>query len=255
MDAGLRIEGLRLDAVDAIVDDSPVHLCAELKERVGDAVVISEIAIGDRRPIEQWGHDAQWDDTLHHALHALLTGERDGYYAEYGSLASVARALQASSPRLVACAQNHDQIGNRAFGDRLPEPQHRVALGTVLFSSLDPARLHGGGGRREAPVSVLHGSHRSRDRDCDPGEAQEEEFAAFTGFGSELPDPQAETTFVGSKLDRRPVDDWFRDAVARRRELPDELEVETLGEHVLWLRRGRHSLTIDFAALTLDYGA
>src|SRR5262249_20598873 len=63
-----RIDGLRLDAVHAIQDDSPQHVCAELKWRVGETLVISETAPGDRRPTEEWGHDAQWNDTLHHAL-------------------------------------------------------------------------------------------------------------------------------------------------------------------------------------------
>ena len=77
-----RVDGLRLDAVHAVFDDGPRHVLAELAERVRAinprALVISEMATGDLRPIEEWGHDAQWADELHHELHVLLTGERDG---------------------------------------------------------------------------------------------------------------------------------------------------------------------------------
>ncbi len=84
------VDGLRLDAVHAVFDDSPQHVLAELAERVREenprALVISEMGHDDFRPIEEWGHDAQWLDRLHHELHVLLTGERDGYYEEFGSL-------------------------------------------------------------------------------------------------------------------------------------------------------------------------
>ena len=83
-----RIDGLRLDAVHAIFDRSRKHVMAGLAERVRairpGVLVISEIEVGNRRPIERWGHDAQWADELHHALHVLLTDERDGYYEPYG---------------------------------------------------------------------------------------------------------------------------------------------------------------------------
>jgi maltooligosyltrehalose trehalohydrolase len=246
------IDALRLDAVDAIVDDSPLHVCAELKQRVGDALVISEALIGNRRPLDEWGHDAQWDDTLHHALHALLTGERDGYYARYGSLADVVAALRAGSPRVVACAQNHDQVGNRALGDRLPPPQDRVALATVLFARSIPLVFMGEEYGETRPFQFFT-DH------LDPAvaeatrEGRRREFERFTAFADELPDPQEEATFLRSKLDRRPVAEWFRHAAALRPLLPGELDVEELDDHTLRLRRGTHTLTVDFDALTLDY--
>ena len=247
------IDGLRLDAVHAIRDDSPVHVCAELKERVGETMVISETEIGDRRPIEEWGHDAQWDDTLHHALHALLTGEDDGYYADFGSLDAVSRALVEATPRVVACAQNHDQVGNRPFGDRLPPGEDRVAVATVLFARSIPLVFMGEEYGETRPFQFFT-DH------IDPGiaaatrEGRKKEFEGFASFAGDPPDPQDVSTFVRSKLDRRPIQDWFRHAVTLRRSLPDDLEVERLGDHVLRLRRGRHTLTVDFAALTLDYG-
>ena len=83
-------------------------------------LVIAEMETGDLRPIEEWGLDAQWADELHHLLHVLLTGEHDGYYADYQpSVTELARQLERTpSERLVVCSQNHDQVGNRAVGDR-----------------------------------------------------------------------------------------------------------------------------------------
>src|SRR4051812_47485867 len=92
-----RIDGLRLDAVHAVFDDSPRHVLAELADRVRAiaprSLVISEMEIGDWRPIEEWGHDAQWADAAHHGLHVQLTGERDGYYAEFGDATKLADDL------------------------------------------------------------------------------------------------------------------------------------------------------------------
>ena len=93
-----RIDGLRLDAVHAVCDDSPRHVLAELAERVHaaspGALVISEMGRADFRPLRDWGHDALWLDGLHHALHVALTGERDGYYEAFdGSLGRVAAEL------------------------------------------------------------------------------------------------------------------------------------------------------------------
>jgi maltooligosyltrehalose trehalohydrolase len=248
-----RMDGLRLDAVHAIADESsPVHVCAELKQRLGGALVISETAIGDRRPVEEWGHDAQWDDSLHHALHALLTGERDGYYREFGTVDDVVRALEATCPRLVSCAQNHDQVGNRAVGDRLPQAQHRLALATVLFARSTPLVFMGEEYDESHPFQFFT-DH------VDPAIAEatrkgrKEEFAQFDAFASDVPDPQAEETFLASRLAPRPPSQWFRDAVRRRRSLPEALEVERLDRQRICIRRGHHSLTVDFGSLTAEF--
>src|SRR5437867_5865414 len=109
----------------------------ELAERVRaahpGAFVIAVMEVGDRRPLAEWGDDAQWADEFHHALHVLLTGERDGYYADYGAVADLARGYE-DDERLVVCAQNHDQVGNRAAGDRLPPDTRRAAAACVLFA-------------------------------------------------------------------------------------------------------------------------
>ncbi len=141
-----RIDGLRLDAVHAIFDDdSPVHVLRELRERV-DGLVTSEMGHDDFRPLEEWGHDAMWLDNLHHELHVLLTGEHDGYYAPFGSLEGVVRELtRPQRERLIVAAQNHDQVGNRATGDRLPPDCAPRSLGDRAVLAVDTAALHGRG--------------------------------------------------------------------------------------------------------------
>ncbi len=166
------IDGLRLDAVHAVQDDSDPHVLAELADRVHaahpGALVISEMGPPDFRPLEEWGHDAMWLDSLHHALHVALTGERDGYYSDFdGSMSRIAAELsRPEGSRIVACGQNHDQVGNRAIGDRLPPAKRRVAAAVVLFSLYTPL-LFRRGVRRERAVPVLHRSQRPGDRGCD----------------------------------------------------------------------------------------
>jgi len=244
------VDGLRLDAVHAIFDDSPLHICAELKQRVGDALVVSEMELGDWRPIDEWGHDAQWFDATHHELHVLLTGERDGYYGEFGSVASLAEDLagRGHDPRrLVVCAQNHDQIGNRAVGHRLPEDALRVAAAVTLFSPCTPLLFMGEEWFETAPFQFFT-DH------IDPAiaeatrEGRRREFADFAAFsGQEVPDPQALETFLRSKLQPREPDPLYRELLALRRELPPELEVAADEDaNVLRLRRGDVTLVADF---------
>jgi maltooligosyltrehalose trehalohydrolase len=245
------VDGLRLDAVHAILDDSPLHVCAELKQRVGDALVISEMAVDDWRPVDEWGHDAQWADRSHHEVHVLLTGEQEGYYAGYGSLASLAEDLRGRGRdprRSVICAQNHDQVGNRALGDRLPEDALRVAAAVTLFSPCTPLLFMGEERFEPAPFQFFT-DH------IDPAiaeatrEGRKREFADFAAFtGEEVPDPQALATFLASKLHAGTPDPLYRELLALRRELPRELETQVDEEaKILRLRRGDVTLVADFA--------
>jgi len=251
------VDGLRLDAVHAIFDESPLHVCAELKQRVGDTLVVSEMELGDWRPIEEWGHDAQWFDATHHELHVLLTGERDGYYAEFGSVASLAADLagRGHDPRrLVVCAQNHDQVGNRALGDRLPEDALRVAAAVTLFSPCTPLLFMGEEWFETAPFQFFT-DHIDPSIAEATREGRQREFADFAAFsGEEVPDPQALETFLRSKLDPREPDPLYRELLALRRELPQELETETdKDDNVLRLRRGSATLVADFGNRRVEF--
>ena len=194
------VDGLRLDAIHAIHDDGARHVLRELAERVRAenrrALVIAESGLNDPkviRPPRQggYGHDAVWADDFHHALRALLTGERSGWYEEFGQVAQLAKAFHRphvhdggystfrrrrfgaraddrAPEQFVVFGQNHDQVGNRAFGDRLPA--RGAAAGRVLHAAgtLHPHAVHGRGARRACSVSVLLRSHRQAHGRRDP---------------------------------------------------------------------------------------
>jgi maltooligosyltrehalose trehalohydrolase len=246
------IDGLRLDAVHAIFDDSPTHICAELKERAGVALVVSETAVDDWRPIDEWGHDAQWADRTHHELHVLLTGEREGYYADYGSITRLADALrgQGHDPRrLVVCAQNHDQVGNRVAGDRLPPDALRVAAAVTLFSPCTPLVFMGEEYLEPHPFQFFT-DHIDPTIAAATREGRRKEFEAFA-WGADVPDPQDVETFLRSKLDPREPDPLYRELLALRHALPRELETEVDGR-VLRMRRGDVEVVADFAAKRVE---
>ena len=233
------IDALRLDAVHAIMDRSAYPFLEELAavvhaqaERLNRQVyLIAESNLNDTRLLRPpalggYGLDAQWNDDFHHALHALLTGEQAGYYQDFGTLAHLSTAWSAGyvytgqysayrqrrhghASRLmpahafVVCAQNHDQVGNRMHGERLSQlvsfEQLKLAASVVLLSPYIPLLFMGEEYGETAPFHYFI-SH------FDPGlvaavqHGRREEFAAFRWQG-ELPDPQAEATFLGSRLD------------------------------------------------------
>jgi maltooligosyltrehalose trehalohydrolase len=256
-----RIDGLRLDATHAIFDESEPHVLKELAERVRaahpGALVIAEMAIGDRRPIEAWGHDAQWADEFHHALHVLLTGERDGYYAPYGRIADLARAYEEiPAGQLVFSASNHDQVGNRALGDRLPPATRRVAAACLLFAPQVPLLFQGEEHGEDAPFRFF------ADHD-DPAvieatrEGRRKEFESFSGFSGEVPDPQARETFEVSRLHPesgdRELEAFYKAMIARRPLLSPDVETDVdEANRVLRVRRGDTELVADFAQLTAE---
>lgn len=253
------VDGLRLDAVHAIHDPSDEHVLAELAHRVRRvaprALVISETGVEDFRPLDDWSHDAVWVDSLHHQLHVALTGERDGYYAPFdGSMSSIAAELRRPrGPALVVSAQNHDQVGNRPLGDRLPPRAGLVAAAAVLFSPFTPLLFQGEEGPEVRPFRYFT-DH------IDPAIAEatvagrRREFAAFPGFDAdECPDPQAEATFRASRLDRSAWQEerraFIRGLLELRRRLPRQLEIDADDERrTLTLTRGGSRLSLDFGA-------
>jgi maltooligosyltrehalose trehalohydrolase len=258
-----RIDGLRLDATHSIFDESEPHILAELARRVKaihpGALVISEMEIGDLRPIEEWGHDAQWEDALHHAVHVLLTGEQEGYYAQYGTVQDVADEIQRpQGRRFVTCAQNHDQVGNRAIGDRLRGRDLRLAAFCSILSSGTPMLFAGEEYDESRPFQYFtdHIDPRIAQMTRD---GRRREFAAFSDFSAEeIPDPQDPATFERSKLDPDDGDPehlaYYRELLALRRELPElaaEVQVDE-DRRLLRFRRGEVELLANFSDTEQD---
>jgi maltooligosyltrehalose trehalohydrolase len=278
------LDGLRLDAVHAIMDTSPRHLLVELADRVHaerpSALVIAESNRNDPRtlrPPEEGGlaQDAQWADDFHHALHTLLTGESEGYYADFGRVEDLARAFErpfvydgrwsaerrrrVGAPagdrppeQFVVCAQNHDQVGNRAFGDRLPRGALPLAAFCMLLSPFTPLLFMGEEYGEEAPFQFFT-DHVDKRIARATREGRRKEFAAFAAFEQqEVPDPQAVETFERSKLTRREdrrIAALYRDLLALRRQLPRVEPDIRHDEAQRWLRvaRGPFELAMNFA--------
>jgi len=243
-----RIDGLRLDAVHAIIDDSAPHILTELAQavRAGPGrdrhvhLVLENDANQARYLGAQseaaGGYDAQWNDDIHHVLHVLVTGERDGYYADYADapLAQLGRCLAEGfayqgepSPyrdgqlrgevsrglrpsAFVSFLQNHDQVGNRAFGERvsrLGSPERIKATMAILLLSPQPPLLFMGeewAAREPFPFFCDFEAELAQK----VTEGRRGEFARFDRFRDEtarllIPDPSAPETFESARLDWR----------------------------------------------------
>jgi maltooligosyltrehalose trehalohydrolase len=264
------IDGLRLDAVHAFADSRATHILEELSVAV-DALaartgrplfLIAESDLNDPRvvtPRAAGGHGvhAQWSDDFHHALHALLTGERDGYYADFGSIGALVAALRRvfvldggysrfrgrshgrpldvgrlPGSRFVCYLQDHDQVGNRAVGDRISAtaPAALLAIGAtlVLTSPFTPMLFMGEEWAAGTPWQYFtdHVDEKVAER---TRRGRLAEFAAHGWRASDVPDPQDEATFRRSALDWSELDaaehqrmlSWYRRLIALRRAEPD----------------------------------
>ena len=277
-----RIDGLRLDAVHAILDESPTHLVEELAARVHairqDATVIAESNANDPATIRPpaiggWGVDAQWADDFHHSLRTLLTDERQGYYADFGTVAdlakafdrpfvydgqySVAREKRVGAPapdrapaQFVVCSQNHDQVGNRALGDRMPPPARPLAALCTLLAPFTPMLFMGEEYGEEAPFQFFTDHIEKKIAEA-TRKGRRKEFEAFVEFAGEVPDPQDVATFERSKLTRGEdpeIAALYRRLLALRREIRGESEVAfDEDEHWLRVRRGSHEIVANFS--------
>jgi maltooligosyltrehalose trehalohydrolase len=280
------VDGLRLDATHAIFDSSAHPILRQLTERVHarahTALVISESGLNDPKVIRParvggYGHDATWADDFHHALRTLLTGDRAGYYAEFGGVDHLVKAYRrpfvhdgqystyrrrrfgAPAPdrrpeQFVVFAQNHDQVGNRAFGDRLPDDARALAAFCTLLSPFTPMLFMGEEHGEAAPFQFFT-DHIDEEIATATREGRRREFAAFAEFaGDEVPDPQDPATFERSKLSRR-GDPALRVLYGRlleaRRALPAGEDAEAIDADpaVPWLRvrRGAFTLAANFA--------
>jgi maltooligosyltrehalose trehalohydrolase len=156
--------------------------------------------------------------------------------------------------KLIVCAQNHDQVGNRARGDRLPKDALRVAAAVTLFSACTPLLFMGEEYAEPHPFQFFtdHVDPLIAEATREGRRQEFEKFSAFAGEG--VPDPQAEETFLRSKLSRREdceMRAWYEKLLRLRRELPRELETLVDGK-VLRLRRGDVELIADFGAGTVE---
>jgi maltooligosyltrehalose trehalohydrolase len=259
------IDALRLDAVHAILDHSSWPFLAELAERVGERAqrlnrrvhLIAESAANQpalirSRELGGYGLDAQWNDDFHHALRTLLTGEREGYFQDYGTMRHFLKALRegfvysgehsafrrrrhgASSRdlpagRFVVFAQNHDQVGNQPTGERLTQrvglAALRLAAAAVLLAPFIPLLFMGEEHAETAPFPYFI-SHSDPELVEAVRRGRRREFADFAAPG-ELPDPQAEETFLRAKLrheghgpEQRALFEYYRELLRLRRERP-----------------------------------
>lgn len=235
------IDALRLDAVHSIYDASANPFLAELSNEVQELserldrkiVLVAESDLNDARmalptgpQADGLGMDGQWSDDFHHSLHTIITGETAGYYGDFGTIHHLAKTISngwyydgiyaphrerrhGNSPRklapeqFVVCIQNHDQIGNRALGDRISQLTDfeglKLVAGVTILSPFTPMLFMGEEYGEKAPFQYFT-SH------SDPGlieavrKGRQAEFSHF-GWTAEVPDPQSEATFEKSRLD------------------------------------------------------
>lgn len=281
-----RFDGLRLDATHAVVDTSAPHVLAELAAEVGTLrprkILIAEDERNDPALVREDGLDAVWADDFHHQVHVTLTGERDGYYAGYTpGVAGVARAIErgwlyegqvyppSGHPRgqpadglpasaLVYSVQNHDQVGNRARGERLaallPEASLRAVMMLLLFLPMTPMLFMGQEWAASSPFYYFTDHEPELGKLIAAGRRDEfRHFEAFTdpAARSRIPDPQDPATFEASRLrweereqgHHAAMLELVRDALALRRTDPvlrdparERLHAEAHGD-VLVVRR------------------
>ena len=260
-------DGLRLDAIHAFVDTSATHFLEQLSSEVDvleaslgrHLVLIAESDLNDPRVVrsrEAYGHgmDAQWSDDFHHALHSVLTGERSGYYADFGDLSHLATAMTETfvyagaisqhrgrphgrAPldmpgwRFIVAAQNHDQVGNRAAGERLTHlmstERLKIAAALLLTAPYVPMLFQGEEWGASTPFQYFT-SHEDSDLAEQVRQGRRREFAAFGWAPEDVPDPQAEDTWSRSRLrwDERKAGphaallEWYRSLIQLRRAIP-----------------------------------
>lgn len=294
-------DGLRLDAVHALIDNSAYHFLEQLADRLKaleaelgrQLVLIAESDLNDPRIIRPceiggYGIDAQWADDFHHALHAILTSERSGYYSDFGGLDQLAKALKQAfvydgcfsqyrqrrhgrtpsgvpGRRFVVCTQNHDQVGNRARGERLSHlvgpAKAKIAAALLMTSPFVPLIFQGEEWGASTPF-LYFTQHDDAELGRTVSEGRYKEFAAFGWPPDEVPDPQDPATFERSKLNWQELKlpehaemlDWYRSLIRIRRSSPDlhrgdlnAVEVQFSDrDHWLLMKRGEIAVACNF---------
>src|SRR5580692_8747299 len=292
------IDGLRLDAVHAFIDRSAIHFLEQLSSEVETLeadlgrrlVLIAESDLNDPRivtPCETGGLgiDAQWSDDFHHALFAVLCPkDKGGYYADFGSLAQLAKALEQtfvydgiysgyrrrihgrpagelSQHRFLGYIETHDQVGNRALGDRISHiaglERTKIAAAIVLLSPFVPMLFQG---EEWAPSSPF--LYFADHQDCElarlVSEGRKREFSAFGWAPEMIPDPENSETYEASKLKWNEVNqpehaqilEWYRALIRLRRTTPslnrgDHGNIRVMfDEEAGWLRMERGTISV-----------
>ena len=258
-------DGLRVDAVHAFIDRSAIHFLEQLKDAVRTLenhtgrryVVIAESDLNDPRLVTAqeaggYGLDAQWSDDFHHALWTVLAGESAGYYADFGAMAQLAKAITGvfvyqgqysqyrkrnhgrpviglAADRFLGYIQNHDQVGNRAQGDRLSHVvdvgRVKIAAAMVLLGPFVPMLFAGEEFAASTPFQYFTDFH-DKELGRAVSEGRRREFVAFGWSPQEVPDPQDVETFLRSKLGwnemhegtHAEVLNWYRRLITLRRE-------------------------------------
>ncbi|HPY26206.1 MAG TPA: malto-oligosyltrehalose trehalohydrolase, partial [Mycobacterium sp.] len=297
-------DGLRLDAVHALSDNTAVHILEELSAET-DALsaelgrplsLIAESDLNDPRLITPrhrggYGVTAQWDDDIHHAIHTAVSGERKGYYADFGSMAALAGTLRNGyfhagsyssfrgrrhgrpldtalipATRLLAYTCTHDQVGNRATGDRPSQnldPGQLAIKAALALGSPYTAMLFMGEEWASSRPFQFFSSHPEPDIARATAEGRKAEFAAHGWEADEVPDPQDPQTFLRSKLDwdepgcpgHAEMRAFYRSLIRLRRTEPDlgDPWLDHLGvdfdEEQRWivLRRGTVAIVCNLA--------
>ncbi|MFI1194327.1 malto-oligosyltrehalose trehalohydrolase [Micromonospora sp. NPDC020750] len=297
------VDGLRLDAVHAMPDSRATHLLEQIAAEVETLSthlgrplsLIAESDLNDPtlvtpREAGGYGLHAQWNDDAHHALHTLLTGERQGYYGDFGSLECLSEVLTGAffhagtwssfrnrshgrpvdrqrtpGHRFVAYLQNHDQIGNRATGDRISASLSPALLrvgATLLFTAPFTPMLFMGEEWAASTPWQFFTSHPEPELATAVATGRKREFAAHGWTSNDVPDPQAPQTFARSRLDWAELDepehremyDFHRRLIALRKSRADlsdprldRVDVRH-GDQFLLLRRGKTLVVANLAA-------
>jgi maltooligosyltrehalose trehalohydrolase len=294
-----RFDGLRLDAVHAYMDRSAINFMEQIASEVHALeaqtgrhyVVIAESDLNDPRLVTApeaggYGMDAQWSDDFHHSLVTALSGKREGYYVDFGSLADLAKALRdvfvydgRYSPyrdrihgrpvrglpgwRFLGYSQNHDQVGNRARGGRLVHlaglKRAKIAAVMEMTAPFVPMIFQGEEWAASSPFQFFTDHEEALGKLVSEG--RRKEFAAFGWDPNDIPDPQDRRTFERSKLqwDERGQGEhaamlaWYRELIALRKSAPEltdgdlsELRVRCNEEHH-WLAMERGRMTVAFS--------
>jgi maltooligosyltrehalose trehalohydrolase len=279
-------DGLRLDAVHAYIDRSAINFMEQLADEVKvlgaelgrHFFLIAESDLNDPRIVRPkeaggYGLEAQWSDDFHHALWTVLTGESRGYYQDFGTMQQLAAAIEEAfvyrgqyaayrrrhhgrpvhdlpGYRFLGYIQNHDQVGNRAIGDRLSElvspGKVKIAAALVLTAPFIPMLFEGEEFGASTPF-LYFTDHHDAELGKAVSEGRKHEFESFGWAPSDIPDPQSQSTFEQSKLRWEEVDenthaeilDWYKKLIALRKSSRALLDGNLRATHVFFNEEGK----------------